>query len=114
MATYKDFLTALLALGAKLPQLVPILLAIIDQIQQAIVIIQGSAKTFGAAADFQPTAKEVALEGELMVAAGTMPKGTFGAIGDGTLIQLVRQIWSFLKDNPEIMAFILSLLKKTA
>jgi len=111
LATYQDFLTALIAIGNKIPQLVPILLAIIDQVQQAIAIIQGHpAHAFGAG-EFSPSADEAALEGQLVAAAGEHPKGTFGAIGDGTLIEVIRQVWLFIKDNPELMQLILTLLK---
>ena len=110
--SYLDFLKHLIALGPKFPQLLVILQEIVEKFQEAVSIITGQPLTFKGTdtASLKVSAEEIDKERQLTnieVQAGE----THGAIGDGMIL---RQLWAFLRENPELLTFVLSLLKKSS
>lgn len=103
--TYLKFLQLLVALGPKFPALWVIVQEIVEKVQEAIRLITGAEPLFGVPFA-ESSAAEVAEEAKL--ASLTQASGLQGAGERGTL----RDIWTFIKENPELLALILSLLKK--
>lgn len=100
-----DWLNQLIALGAKLPLLWPLILQFIDLWQQAYTILVGPPKlmgeeSFGAVSDDEAAA-EVKVEALL---AG--PDQKFGAIGDGSIIKMLRDAFALIQQYPALMQLI--------
>lgn len=105
MASYLDFLKALVALGPKFPALLVILQEIVEKFQEAIRLVTGQQPLFGAAPE--ATAEEIDQERKLENLA--LQSGELHGAGErGGL----REIWAFIKAHPELLTLILSLLKK--
>lgn len=120
--SYLEFLTWLYSLGDKLPEAAQYLQIIIEGIAGLVGLLVPDEPMMAAAAT--PSAEEQKLEQKItsaLVKHGSAPmrvavgEGKFGAgamsaVGawDGTIL---RQIFAFLQANPELVAFLLSLLK---
>lgn len=91
----------------------------VSEFQVAVAILVGRpVPAMFAASDFSPTPQEVELENGLIlklrgneVAAAEGEK--FGAIGDGTFIQFLRNLYTFIQAHPEVWTLILSLLRSS-
>lgn len=101
--SYLDFLTKLIALGPKLPQLVLIIQDIVRLVQEAIELMVGPLPL---KADFEPSGAELTKENEVM--AALQGHGGTEGIGDGSVL---RFLFKFMKDHPELLALVLKLLK---
>ncbi len=117
--TYAQLLQWLLAFGAKLPQIVSL-------VQQLIALFQSNASMFahsfaaheviplGSGAELlipHPDAEIHALEQKVLAAYKSHgPHHLFSAIGDGSILAALRNIMAFIKENPQIWAFIVKLL----
>lgn len=106
--TYKDFLLALLALGPKLPRIWEELQAIIAHVQALIGLVVPADATPpaglpGTLALTTVTTDEADLEAAIAYKLAT-PTSAF----DGSLL---RGVLTFLRDNPQLLTFLLSLLK---
>ncbi len=112
--TYAQFLTWLLAFGAKVPQLISL-------IQQIIGLFTTNASMFAHAVvphtlvplhDGPHEDPEChALEQKVLAACKSHgPHHLFSAIGDGSILAALRNIAAFIKENPQIWAFIVKLL----
>ena len=116
--SYADFLSKLLALGAKLPLLWPIILHVIDDFQQAWQIINGPPKLMGAESGQSFSAAETDAEAQVAAIFDQHEPKTFGAIGDGSIIDMLRTAFAFLRASPILMEivrlFLDSLLKSPA
>ena len=104
---YAQFLKLLLALGPKLPQVMALVQHIVSDVQELIALVKGTPALFGADS-LELNAAEQCDEDAVLAALGGANEGTFGAIGDGTFL---RAICQFVKNNPELLQLILSLLK---
>lgn len=102
MSAYADLLKILLSLGPKLPEIWTKLTAIWALVQEVLAIVRPAAQP-GTLAIVDVTADEAALESQVALAiAGP------GAAFDGSLL---RRLFAFARDNPEFMAFLISLLR---
>lgn len=101
MATYKDFLLWLVALGPKLPTALTIIQELIEKAGELAALLLGPAPLLAAAT---PTTEEVKLEGDVMAAA--TGAGAFAAAGP------LRDLWAFIKANPELVKWLLTLFAK--
>jgi hypothetical protein len=99
---YLDFLKLLIALGPKLPEVMAHVQHIVSDVQAIVALLKPA--TFGAA-EFVPNATEQEAEGEVVAA---MAGGDTFAAFDG---KLIRALFQFVKDNPELLQLILALLK---
>ena len=117
---YLDFLTWLSGLGEKLPQIVAYIQAIVVACEGLVTLLAPSPKKLMSAAA-PPSAEEMALEHTIALSlssSGVLPhKKEFGAATgttekaawDGTIL---RQLWAFIQAHPEIITFLLTLLKR--
>jgi len=102
--SYADLLKTLLALGKNLPAAWAIIIVIFQKVQELLVLLRPD-ESAGDLQLFQLSDEEVQLEAELsqaMVAEGSQ------ALFDGSLL---RQLWAFAKANPELLSWLLTLLK---
>ncbi len=104
MATYLDFLKAILALGPKIPQAIEIIEHIVADIQELIALVQGTIGPFGDTGMFVSD-EELAVESQIAEFIDT--EGEFGA---GAL-EFLRTIYAFIQKHPEIASIILTILK---
>lgn len=98
MAKYLDLLKLILSYGDKIPEILGRVENIINELR-AIAALLGIAESF--AAD-EPTAEVLALEAEVTAAAAG------GAESFGGPFQ---RILDFIRNNPELIAFLLKFLK---
>lgn len=104
-ATYKDFLLALLAIGPRLPKIWDELQAIVAHVQALIGLVMPPDKTpaAGTLSIVQPTLDETELESTIAYKLAG-PTAAF----DGSIL---RGVFAFLRDNPQLLTLIMSLLK---
>jgi hypothetical protein len=104
MTSYLDFLKLLIALGPKLPEVMAHVQHIVSDVQAIVALVSGKEPLFGAA-PMELNATEQQAEGEVVAA---MAGGDTFAAFDG---KLIRALFQFVKDNPELLQLILALLK---
>ena len=113
---YAQLLQWLLAFGAKLPQ-------ILSLVQQLIALFQSNANLFAhpvaahaslalsAPHGHDADAECAALEQQVLAHYKSHgPHHVYSAIGDGSILAALRNIMAFIKENPQIWAFIIKLL----
>ena len=111
-ASYRDFLSLLLALGPKLPQLWPVLMAWVAAtrtlIEEAKKLIPDSPAPSppGTLSDFHVAVDEAEME----TVIGAHVAGPTAAF-DGSVL---RSAWQFLQAHPQLVSLLLSLLKSGA
>ncbi len=110
MPSYLDFLNKLLAIGGKLPQLWPIVLQVIDLFQQAIVILGVQTKLMGAESPSHGLSTQEHDAEQQVATVFAQHEGGKGAIGDGSLIQALRNAWTFISSNPALLQIVQILL----
>lgn len=116
--SYVEILKKLIALGDKAPQLFAVVMAIVEQIKIGLAIINGDAEPvalMGASAElagFDVTAEELEAEAqfEAVMSANGPPMGAGGGLI--SLIGLARTLAKFIKEHPEYVDLIKSLLGK--
>jgi hypothetical protein len=104
-----DFFNALIALGAKLPQAWPIIFQIIELLQQLAVIFGIQPKLMGAESEHSLSSNEEIQAQEKILTLFNESK-TFGAIGDGSIIEMIRNAWAFIQSNPMLLQIVTSVL----
>jgi len=103
--SYTDLLELLLKLGPKLPEAWSRIQTIIvnaRELYEMFAVGQQPPLAFGA----PPTSFDIELEDKVMAAFNGMPQGAFGAPD----FPRIREVWAFLKDHPELIKLLLSLL----
>lgn len=119
---YAQFLTWLLTLSAKLPEALAALAELetffADWLAKHSGLFSHPAAAHSLAAH-QSTAEEHALEKQVIALAKehATPEHhakIFGAIGDGSILRALAAAWTFLQQNPQLLALLLSLFGKKA
>lgn len=122
--SYADFLMWLKSLGANAPQALMILQKLSNDVEKATPEVKAIVQDFKDLAALlqpkvlehakrakeisgSPSEEEIALEKEIVrVCEKHMTKG----LPKGPLVDILRSAWQFLKDNPELLTFLLSLI----
>lgn len=103
--SYADLLKSLLALGKNLPAAWAIVLVIFQKVQELLVLLKPDEATGGELQLVEVTSQEAELE--LQVAQAMVDEGS-QALFDGSVL---RQLWAFAKAHPDLVGWLLTLLK---
>lgn len=93
--------------GAKLPRILAFIQEQMDLFAKYQDIFTLDQEVFTA----EPTADELVAEKAAVALCEGSAEGTFGAIGDGSIIALLRRAYTFYQTHKELIDSILKLLK---
>lgn len=105
---YLTFLKALLALGPKLPQIMALVQHIVADVQEILVLVRPEQVFTASDVSMELNKTEQRMEDEVLVAMEGSGNETFAGGDRGVL----RSLFDFIKQNPELLKLIIALLAK--